>query len=90
VEVGAEPGRGLDRLGPRPDLVGRPLGDFRVTEGGPTVAVEDLAAFGDVRPDRGEVPAYVRGTAPDGLAPGTLLALAVNGRIGTVAKWSGL
>jgi hypothetical protein len=31
------------------------------------------------------VPAYVQGTVPAGVAPGTLLALAVNGRVQTVA-----
>jgi sulfatase-like protein len=84
--LGAEPGRGLDRLVPRPDLVGRPLADLGVTGGGPAVTVEELAAYGNVRPDRGQVPAYLRGTAPSGLAPGTLLAVALNGRVATVAK----
>ena len=85
-EIGAPSGRGLDRLGPRADLVGRSLADLEVTDGGPPVAVEDLAALAKVRPDRGQVPAYVRGTVPAGVAPGTLLALAVNGRVGTVAR----
>jgi hypothetical protein len=53
--------------------------------GGPALTVDDLGAFRDVRPDRGEVPAFVHGTVPAGLAPGTLLAVALNGRIGTVA-----
>jgi hypothetical protein len=56
-----------------------------VTDGGPTLTVEGLGAFRDVRPDRGQVPAYVQGTVPAGVAPGTLLALAVNGRVQTVA-----
>ena len=85
-QIGAPSGRGLDRLGPRADLVGRSLADLEVTDGGPTLTVEDLAAFAKVRPDRGQVPAYVQGTVPAGVAPGTLLALAVNGRIGTVAR----
>jgi Sulfatase len=85
-QLGAEPGRGLARLGPRADLVGRPLGDLQVTDGGPTVGVEGLGAFRDVRPDHGQVPAYVQGTVPAGVAPGTLLALAVNGRVATVAR----
>jgi hypothetical protein len=85
-QIGAEPGRGLARLGPRADLVGRPLDGLQVTDGGPTLTVDDLAAFRDVRPDRGQVPAYVQGTVPAGVAPGTLLALAVNGRIATVVK----
>jgi hypothetical protein len=85
-QIGAEPGRGLARLGPRADLVGRTLDGLQVTDGGPTLTVDDLAAFRDVRPDRGQVPAYVQGTVPAGVAPGTLLALAVNGRIATVVK----
>jgi hypothetical protein len=85
-QLGAEPGRGLTRLGPRADLVGRPLGGLQVSDGGPTASLDGLAAFRDVRPDRGQVPAYVQGTVPAGVAPGTLLALAVNGRIQTVAR----
>jgi Sulfatase len=85
-QLGAEPGRGLDRLVPRPDLVGRPLAGMKVTDGGASVTVDELAAFGDVRPDRGQVPAYLQGAAPSGLAPGTLLAVALNGRIATVAR----
>jgi hypothetical protein len=84
-QIGAPSGRGLDRLGPRADLVGRDLRDLEVTDGGPTLTVDKLAAFRNVRPDRdGKVPAYVQGTPPAGIAPGTLLALAVNGRVGTV------
>ena len=86
-QIGAEPGRGLDLLGPRAELVGKALGDLQVSDGGPTLTVDKLAAFRNVRPDRGgKVPAYVQGTVPAGVAPGTLLALAVNGRIGTVVK----
>jgi hypothetical protein len=84
-QLGAVSGRGLDLLGPRADLVGRDLRDLRVTDGGPALTVDRLGAFRNVRPDRGEVPAYVQGTVPPGVARGTLLALAVNGRIGTVA-----
>jgi hypothetical protein len=83
--LGGEPGRGLDRLGPRPDLVGRPLDRLRVTAGGPAVTVDHLAAFRDVRLDRGQVPAFLHGTVPAGLPPGTLLAVALNGRVGAVA-----
>jgi hypothetical protein len=85
-QIGAEPGRDLDLLVPRADLVGKALGDLQVTDGGPTLTVDKLAAFRNVRPDRGQVPAYVQGTVPAGVAPGTLLALAVNGRVGTVVK----
>jgi len=86
AQIGAPSGRGLDRLGPRADLIGKALGDLQVTDGGPTLTVDKLAAFRNVRPDRGQVPAYLQGTVPAGVAPGTLLALAVNGRVGTVVK----
>ena len=89
-QLGGEPGRGLDKLGPRPELVGRAVDGLRVATGepaddGPAVTVDDLGAFAKVALDRGEVPAYVRGTATAGLRPGTLLAVALNGRIGAVA-----
>jgi hypothetical protein len=83
--LGAEPGRELDRLVPRPELLGRAVDGFQVVAGGPTLTVDDLGAFRNVRPGRGEVPAFVHGTVPAGLPPGTLLAIALNGRIGTVA-----
>jgi hypothetical protein len=83
--LGAEPGRELDQLVPRPELLGRAVDGFQVVAGGPALTVDDLGAFRDVRPRRGEVPAFVHGTVPAGLPPGTLLAIALNGRIGTVA-----
>jgi Sulfatase len=84
--LGAESGRELDRLVPRPELLGRAVDGFQVVAGGPALAVDDLGAFRNVRPGRGEVPAFVHGTAPSGLPPGTLVAIALNGRIGTVAS----
>jgi hypothetical protein len=85
--LGAEPGRGLDRLGLRPDLVGRSLAGLEVREGGgPPATVEGLGAFADVRPARGEVPALVAGRPPPGTPAGTRLALALNGRVATVAE----
>jgi hypothetical protein len=83
--LGAEPGTGLDRLVPRPDLVGRAVDSMTVTAGGPAVTVDQLATFGQSAAGRDKLPAFVHGTAPAGLAPGTLLAVALNGRIGTVA-----
>jgi arylsulfatase A-like enzyme len=85
--LGAEPGRGLDRLGLRPDLVGRSLAELKVRQGGgPPATVEGLDAFANVRPSRGEVPALVAGRPPPGTPAGTLLALALNGRVATVAE----
>jgi hypothetical protein len=84
--LGAEPGRGLDRLGLRPDLVGRPVPGPAADVAGPPAAVEGLGAFADVRPASGEVPALVAGRPPPGTPAGTLLALALNGRVATVAE----
>ena len=44
----------------------------------------DLAAFGTTDPDTGTLPALVWGDVPDRVPDGTLLAVAVNGRIGAV------
>ena len=85
--LGAEPGRGLDRLGARPGLVGRSLASLEVgQDGGPPATVEDRDAFQHVRPSTGEVPALVAGRPPPGTPPGTLLAIALNGRVATVAE----
>ncbi|HEX2156556.1 MAG TPA: sulfatase-like hydrolase/transferase, partial [Actinomycetes bacterium] len=87
ARLGAEPGRGLDRLGPRPDLVGRSLASLDVDDdGGPPATVEGLGAFQQVRPSTGEVPALVTGRPPPGTPAGTLLAIALNGRVATVAE----
>ncbi|RZT78236.1 arylsulfatase A-like enzyme [Micromonospora violae] len=46
--------------------------------------VADLAAFTAADPDTGTLPALVWGDVPDRIPDGTLLAVAVNGRIGAV------
>jgi arylsulfatase A-like enzyme len=84
--LGAEPGLGLGRLGLRPDLVGRPVPGPAAAPAGPPATVEGLGAFADVRPASGEVPALVAGRPPAGTPAGTLLALALNGRVATVAE----
>ncbi|MEV4202985.1 sulfatase-like hydrolase/transferase [Micromonospora globbae] len=51
---------------------------------GGSARVADLAAFRDIDPDAGALPALVWGTVPDDVPDGTLLAVAVNGRVGAV------
>ncbi|MEV0806850.1 sulfatase-like hydrolase/transferase [Micromonospora sp. NPDC050200] len=62
-------------------LVGTVVGD-RPTGGTATVA--NRASFDRVDPDAGELPALVWGTVPRDVPDGTLLAVAVNGRVGAV------
>ncbi|MFJ6198915.1 sulfatase-like hydrolase/transferase [Micromonospora sp. NPDC092111] len=62
-------------------LVGTTVGEKPA--GGPAT-VANLAAFGDVDPAAGELPALVWGTVPRQVLDGTLLAVAVNGRVGAV------
>jgi hypothetical protein len=69
---------------PLPGLVGKPVADLPVSAGGPPATVDNAEFFRDVRPDAGSVPALVYGTVPAEVADGTLLAVAVNGRIGAV------
>ncbi|TDC51199.1 sulfatase [Micromonospora sp. KC207] len=67
---------------PKPHpLVGTTVGQ-RPTGG--SARVGDLAAFRAVDPDAGGLPALVWGTVPASVRDGTLLAVAVNGRIGAV------
>ncbi|WP_229402027.1 sulfatase-like hydrolase/transferase [Micromonospora okii] len=62
-------------------LVGTTVGR-RPTAGSARVA--DLAAFRAVDPDTGELPALVWGSVDASVPDGTLLAVAVNGRVGAV------
>ncbi|MER7475854.1 sulfatase, partial [Micromonospora sp. NPDC000018] len=52
--------------------------------GGGTARVAGLSAFRAVDPDTGRLPAAVWGDVPDEVPDGTLLAVAVNGRVGAV------
>ncbi|MER7459632.1 sulfatase-like hydrolase/transferase [Micromonospora sp. NPDC126480] len=62
-------------------LVGTPVPDAPVTG---SARVGNLAAFRDVDPDTGRLPAMVWGDLPDDVADGTPLAVAVNGRVAAV------
>ncbi|MEH1057466.1 sulfatase-like hydrolase/transferase [Micromonospora sp. CPCC 206171] len=76
---GGVPARPSDPA-PHP-LLGTLVGD-RPTGGTATVA--NRAAFDHVDPAAGELPALVWGTVPREVPDGTLLAVAVNGRVGAV------
>ncbi|MBO4206638.1 sulfatase-like hydrolase/transferase [Micromonospora echinofusca] len=74
-------------VGPAPNrsaLVGRSVTDLRVTGGAGPASVLERAAFRDVDPAEGGLPALVSGTVPAGVPDGTQIAVAVNGRIGAV------
>ncbi|MEH0843812.1 sulfatase-like hydrolase/transferase [Micromonospora sp. CPCC 205711] len=62
-------------------LVGSAVGEKPT---GGTATVANLAAFRDVDPAAGALPALVWGTVPRDVPDGTLLAVAVNGRVGAV------
>ncbi|MGV9213095.1 sulfatase-like hydrolase/transferase [Micromonospora sp. RB23] len=67
---------------PTPDrLIGT---EVRAGPSGGSARVADLAAFRATDPDTGTLPALVWGDVPDAIPDGTLLAVAVNGRIGAV------
>ncbi|PWR05244.1 sulfatase, partial [Micromonospora acroterricola] len=58
--------------------------EVRAGPAGGSARVADLAAFRAMDPDTGSLPALVWGDVPDAIPDGTLLAVAVNGRIGAV------
>ncbi|MFF0234038.1 sulfatase-like hydrolase/transferase [Micromonospora sp. NPDC005254] len=58
--------------------------EVRAGPPGGSAQVADLAAFRATDPDTGTLPALVWGDVPDAIPDGTLLAVAVNGRIGAV------
>ncbi|MEV4659710.1 sulfatase-like hydrolase/transferase [Micromonospora sp. NPDC049301] len=68
-------------LPPPHPLVGT---EVRAGPAGGSARVADLAAFGATDPDTGTLPALVWGDVPDRIPDGTLLAVAVNGRVGAV------
>ncbi|MEH1167317.1 sulfatase-like hydrolase/transferase [Micromonospora sp. CPCC 205539] len=58
--------------------------EVRAGPTGGSARVADLAAFRATDPDTGTLPALVWGDVPDAIPNGTLLAVAINGRIGAV------
>lgn len=70
---------------PYSELIGRAVADLAVRDGGGTVSVGNLAEFDSIAADSGHLPSLVYGSVPDSVPDGTVLAIAVNGRIGAVA-----
>jgi hypothetical protein len=85
-QLGGEPGRYFGGIGKRDDLLGQKLSGLSVAQGSGSVAVKNLEEFSKVDPASGEVPALVVGEPPAAVGAGSLLALALNGRIGAVAE----
>ncbi|WP_329109959.1 sulfatase-like hydrolase/transferase [Micromonospora sp. NBC_01699] len=72
------------RAPPSPELVGRRVAELSVSDDRTGVSVTDRAAFDDVDPAGGRLPALVCGTVPASVRTGARIAVAVNGRIGAV------
>jgi hypothetical protein len=70
---------GLFALGPKPELVGRRVDDAPAAPGA-SATVDGAREYRDVSPGSGVLPALIAGAAR-GLATGTVVAVAVNGRI---------
>lgn len=71
---------------PAAELIGISVDDLTVTGTGPPATVANLPAYGDVDPDSGLLPALAHGTLPDSVPVGAPIAIALNGRVGTVVQ----
>ncbi|WP_407676258.1 sulfatase-like hydrolase/transferase [Plantactinospora alkalitolerans] len=70
---------------PRPELIGRSVADLPTGPPAGSVTVRNRTDFDQIEQAGGRLPALVYGTVPNSVRNGTLLAVAVNGRIGAVA-----
>jgi hypothetical protein len=68
-----------------PELTGRRVRELQVRGGGPVAQVSNLDRFDNLTADASTIPAFVYGLLPPDLPADTRVAVAVNGRIGTVA-----
>jgi len=71
---------GVYRIGPRPDLIGRGIGDAAMTAAGPRATVDAPDAYRAIAEAAPSVPALVTGDV-NGLDHDTPIAVAINGRI---------
>ncbi|RKR92484.1 arylsulfatase A-like enzyme [Micromonospora pisi] len=69
---------------PFPDLIGRAVTELSVSDDNTAATVTNRAAFDNVDPASGRLPALICGTVPASVPTGARLAVAVNGRIGAV------
>jgi hypothetical protein len=77
---------GLYRIGPHPELLGRPVADLRVlTESGLTSELADPELFRAASFRSGVSPAHIVGTL-EGAAAGRDVVLAVNGRLAVTGR----
>jgi hypothetical protein len=73
--------RGIYDLGPAPQFLGAPAPPLSVgLDPERVAAIEDLGSYEDVDLEGDEIPAFVAGTL-EGVDPGTLVAIALNGRV---------
>jgi hypothetical protein len=77
----------LFRIGPHPELIGRPVASLGARAGGPLKAqIIDPGVWRNLNPDASVVPTHVKGTLSGGAPGGHDLAFALNGRVVAVAK----
>jgi hypothetical protein len=77
----------LYRIGPRPDLLGKPLSALSVSDGGGVKAsIAEAARFANVDPKAHFCPCYVAGTLSGTDPKGLDLAFALNGEIVATAQ----
>ncbi|HKG36990.1 MAG TPA: sulfatase-like hydrolase/transferase, partial [Solirubrobacterales bacterium] len=78
--------RGILDLGPASYLLGMPAPPLSIGLDPDRVAgVEELGSYEDIDADAEELPAFVAGTL-EGIDPGTLIAIALNGRVEGTAR----
>jgi hypothetical protein len=79
--------RGLFKIGPDPELVGRKVDDLQGVRRLTTARVDQAPQLLDVDPGSGFVPAELTGTLPHGRPRGgRAVAIAVNGRVEAVGR----
>lgn len=71
---------------PRPDLLGRAVAELPTGPAAGSASVHNRDDFAHIDERGGRLPALVHGSVPAEVPDGTLLAIAVNGRIGAVTR----
>ncbi|WP_422774753.1 sulfatase-like hydrolase/transferase [Plantactinospora sp. WMMC1484] len=84
AEVAAGRARPVLPAQPRPELIGRAVAELPLGPPAGSITVRNRSEFDQIDQAGGRLPALVYGTVPDSVPNGTLLAVAVNGRVGAV------